>query len=701
MPVRPRPAEPPAQRDLLETLVAIDSADECLRACLEWLRRHAQARDAWCGGLDPLRKEGFVRVRGHGLLPSGAVAMPSIDPQAQPLGAALRGRTPVRIEAGALGLGSPACSAIGLWSAHARSGVRAGRCVGLLLAGPAEPELERKLHWLARRAGPVLGRLLRLETLEQAERRLAADRAQLERIIRAVPDPILLRDGRGRRLLANAAAQELLSAGEDANEGRRRAVALNNALLESATPAKAGPGRPRELFLLSPRDGSELLYEQISARSMAGGVLSVLRNVTALRRATTELELNFRRLQRLEAESRSERDRLDLVLDSVSDPIVVTDPAGQLVMMNRPAELLFTIEDARRQTPSEQAVRENGRHFTRFVTSLLHSERDTRLRGNLSLTDPQTLAPIPVHAHAGKLLSDDGALAGMVTILHDRTEALEKAQLYADLQKASAELEQKVRDATAELLRRNELLQRQHLALEQASAAKTQFLANMSHEFRTPLNAILGYTAMMLQGVGGELPSAVRRSLSRVDSNARHLVTIVNDILDISRIESGRMPLTLSEFDLQGLVAELTSEVEPLIQKSKLDVRAEVPGGLAVMRGDRQKLKQVLLNLITNALKFTAQGSVSVRVAHEVDEDQVAISVEDTGIGIAPADHERIFEDFRQADNSNTRQYGGTGLGLAIVRRLVAMMDGRVTLTSALGEGSTFTVTLPRRRRKR
>src|SRR5574339_1071320 len=148
----------------------------------------------------------------------------------------------------------------------------------------------------------------------------------------------------------------------------------------------------------------------------------------------------------------------------------------------------------------------------------------------------------------------------VVTILHDLTEAIEKGRLYEQLKQASAELERKVQEATAELSEQNALLRRQHIALEQASALKSQFLANMSHEFRTPLNAILGYTHMLLNGVSGAVSDAQRKSLQRIDSNSRHLLALINDILDITRIEAGRMPLNLTTFEIKGLVDEVMAE---------------------------------------------------------------------------------------------------------------------------------------------
>jgi signal transduction histidine kinase len=286
-------------------------------------------------------------------------------------------------------------------------------------------------------------------------------------------------------------------------------------------------------------------------------------------------------------------------------------------------------------------------------------------------------------------------------VLHDRTEEIERAQLYEELKKGSALLEERVRQATAELVGQNELLRRQRIELEQASAAKSQFLAHMSHEFRTPLNAILGYTSLLLQGVSGELAPPQERNLGRVDSNARHLLAIINDILDISRIEAGKMPLHVSTFPLPKLVQEVLAELEPLIERSKLSVRVDTAKKLPPLSSDRAKVKQIVLNLVTNAIKFTPSGSVTISARHDTARKEVAIAVRDTGIGIKPEDHERVFEDFRQADNSPAREYGGAGLGLAICRRLAHMMEGRVELQSAVGQGSTFTLTLPARLRRR
>ena len=290
----------------------------------------------------------------------------------------------------------------------------------------------------------------------------------------------------------------------------------------------------------------------------------------------------------------------------------------------------------------------------------------------------------------------------VVTILHDLTEAIEKARLYEQLKQASVELERKVQEATAELAEQNELLRRQHIALEQASALKSQFLANMSHEFRTPLNAILGYTHMLLNNVTGQVTDPQRKSLSRIDSNARHLLALINDILDITRIEAGRMPLNADHVRRSASCStRCMSELEPIIKRSNLAVTAKVRGAVPAVRSDRQKVKQIVLNLLSNALKFTPAGSVTMTASYDGRLRQVAIAVKDTGVGIPDEDQAKVFEDFRQLDSSPARGYGGTGLGLSICRRLAQILGGTIELDSAVGRGSTFTLRLPAKARRR
>jgi signal transduction histidine kinase len=187
----------------------------------------------------------------------------------------------------------------------------------------------------------------------------------------------------------------------------------------------------------------------------------------------------------------------------------------------------------------------------------------------------------------------------------------------------------------------------------------------------------------------------VTRQLGRVDSNGKHLLTIINDILDIARIEAGKMPLNLARFVVADLVKEVLAELDPLIGKSKLTIKTEIAKKLPTIKSDRAKVKQILMNLISNALKFTPAGSVTVSAQANKRKAEVWISVADTGIGIAQKDQETVFQDFRQVDNSPTRQYGGTGLGLAICRRLATVLGGDIALVSKVGKGSNFTLVLP------
>jgi signal transduction histidine kinase len=545
-----------------------------------------------------------------------------------------------------------------------------------------------------------LSRMATREGLMEEDPRLRREHALLFNIINAATDPIMFTNMDGQLIIANARAELLFTAPDDVSEGRRRAVQLNNMFFSAAlsrTTLGEGEAGRRELLLVDPTEGSDLLFELLSTvvsdPHEGAGIVSILRNITDLRQATRQIDENYARLRAAEGEIRAERDRLNLLIDSVADPIIVTDQEGEISLMNNPAERLFTVvagagEDAQR------IVRANDAHFTSFVSGLLSTGWELTRRGEIALVDPNTGKAVPVEALAAKMLSDLGELTAIVTILHDRTEAIERAQLYEQLKLASEELEGKVQSATAELARQNELLRRQALELEQASAAKSQFLANVSHELRTPLNAILGYAAMTLQGVSGELMAPQRRNLSRIDANARHLLTLINEILDITRIEAGRMPIQVVAFNLPELLREVISELEPIIVKSGLELTTRLPSDLPTLRSDRQKVKQIVVNLLSNALKFTQKGNITIRVK-TVGARAVTIEVIDTGIGIPKQDFEKIFEDFRQVDSTPRRAYGGTGLGLSICRRLASMLRGTLKVDSTLGKGSTFTLTLP------
>ncbi|HMC36394.1 MAG TPA: ATP-binding protein, partial [Actinomycetota bacterium] len=229
--------------------------------------------------------------------------------------------------------------------------------------------------------------------------------------------------------------------------------------------------------------------------------------------------------------------------------------------------------------------------------------------------------------------------------------------------------------------------------LEIASQHKSQFLANMSHELRTPLNAILGYTELILDNIYGEVSDKVREVLRRVQNSGRHLLGLINDVLDLAKIEAGQFTLSLAEYSIREVVHTVTAAVESLAKEKGLALSVTVPPDLPPGRGDDRRIAQVLLNLVGNAIKFAEAGEVGVRVT--ASDGRFVVAVSDTGPGISEADQRRIFEEFQQVDSSTTRAKGGTGLGLSIAKRIIEMHGGRIWVESSPGKGSTFSFTLP------
>jgi GAF domain-containing protein/anti-sigma regulatory factor (Ser/Thr protein kinase) len=226
-----------------------------------------------------------------------------------------------------------------------------------------------------------------------------------------------------------------------------------------------------------------------------------------------------------------------------------------------------------------------------------------------------------------------------------------------------------------------------------ASQHKSQFLANMSHELRTPLNAILGYAELLVDGIYGQLPDRPRGVLERIQNNGKHLLALINDVLDLAKIESGQLALTLEDYNLPELVQSVVTATEPLATAKGLKFVTAAQNNMPMAHADARRVLQVLLNLVGNAIKFTDAGEVEIRAT--ADKSQFILTVRDTGPGIADADQERIFGEFQQIDNSNTRKQGRTGLGLAISKRMVEMQGGTIAVDSVLGQGSTFRVVLP------
>ncbi|HEV2148107.1 MAG TPA: ATP-binding protein [Longimicrobiaceae bacterium] len=581
---------------------------------------------------------------------------------------------------------------------------------GALVLDPGRRRLRDfdPLGGVLRALGPAVGRLAELEELRRSAVGAERQRELLSAVVNALPDPVLITDAANNVLLENGRAEVLLTSGEGDSEGRRRAVEINNLLLSSFLTRSVVAGsdpRARELNLVDPTEGGDLLFEVLATPLPAetageGVVVSVLRDVTDLKRAATELEQQFKRMRQAEVKARRERDRLNLILENVGDPILVTDEDSNVILTNHQAERLFesvpgTPLDARRH----REVRTNDTKFSSFISDFALSSDTARIE-QLMLTDPDTHEEFPAEVVSGKILNERSEMTAIVSIVHDLTKVVENERLALALTRLNEGLEDRVAAATAELEERNRQLQWQSRELERAYQLKSEFLASMSHELRTPINALLGYTSLMRDRIYGEITQRQEEALDRMYAASQHLLELVNDVLDLAKIEAGKMPVHLERVDIAKVIQELAATVEPMVRQKELQYRQELAPELPILETDRTKVKQILLNLLSNAVKFTHRGEIRVTARRAPDGDGVEVEVADSGIGIPPEHVENIFEDFRQVDQSSTREYGGTGLGLSITQKLLKLLGGTIRLESRMGEGSTFTVRLPLRGRE-
>lgn len=233
------------------------------------------------------------------------------------------------------------------------------------------------------------------------------------------------------------------------------------------------------------------------------------------------------------------------------------------------------------------------------------------------------------------------------------------------------------------------------LQLQMADKHKSEFLANMSHELRTPLNAILGYTELILDKIYGDVPEKIEDVLQRLEKNGRHLLNLINDILDISKIEAGQLSLSLNDYSMEEVIASVYTSVEALAAEKSLGLQLNIQDDLPVGKGDEQRIAQVLMNLIGNAIKFTEEGQISVAAC--VQDGSFLVSVSDTGKGLSAANQNVIFQEFKQVDGSSTREKGGTGLGLSIAKKIVEMHGGRIWVESETDKGAIFRFRIPLR----
>jgi signal transduction histidine kinase len=303
----------------------------------------------------------------------------------------------------------------------------------------------------------------------------------------------------------------------------------------------------------------------------------------------------------------------------------------------------------------------------------------SRVRDILIRIGSRSLLAVP-------LLREDRLLGGLVV---NRNSIGEFAPSVIELLRTFA-TQSALAIQNARLFREIEVKSRE---LETASRHKSEFLANMSHELRTPLNAIIGFSEVLSERMFGEINEKQAEYIGDILESGQHLLSLINDILDLSKIEAGRMELEPTEFDLPSVIKNTLILVRERAQRHGITLGRAVDERLGTIRGDERKVKQVLLNLLSNALKFTPEGG-QIEVRAKVRDGAVEISVRDTGVGIAPEDQEAVFEEFRQVGTA-AKKVEGTGLGLAISRKFIELHGGRIWVESQVGKGSTFAFTLP------
>ncbi|MHC9542710.1 MAG: response regulator [Vulcanimicrobiota bacterium] len=353
-------------------------------------------------------------------------------------------------------------------------------------------------------------------------------------------------------------------------------------------------------------------------------------------------------------------------------------------VMQKPASLFHRKKDSFAFSESVKAVRESGKSETAECLLVRKTGREF-----YALT---SLHP---------LFDQDNKITSLLEVSMDITERRhmeeELRRLNENLEGLVAARTEELRCSMAELERTTEEAKEAKAAAESANKTKSRFLASMSHELRTPLNAILGYSEMLMEEAEDDGNESAASDLKKIHAAGKHLLSLINDVLDLSKIEAGKMEIYIENFDIKAMIRDVVSTIEPLVSRNANTLDLTCPEDIGSMRSDLTKVRQGLFNLLSNACKFTKEGTVFLSAQRERRDNRefIIFQVRDTGIGITQEQMGRLFEAFTQADSSTSRQYGGTGLGLAITRQFSQMMGGDVTVESEYGKGSTFTILLP------
>ena len=503
----------------------------------------------------------------------------------------------------------------------------------------------------------------------KAEDELAQQRILLASTIDSIPDIIFVKDSDGRYIQCNPACARFMGRDREqiigaTDEDLFGAEIAEEFRIRDQSVIDAGERLTNEEWVTYP-DGSERLLEtnKVPFKDCSGnlgGVLGISRDITERHLAAEQLA---------EAEERHR-----LVLESTGEGIFGVDAAGKVMFINRAAAQLLGF--------AKDELLGNGIH------DIIHH---SRVDGT-----PYPVEECPMHA----------AFADGVTSKVDDEVLWRKDGSYFDVEYSSTPLRKDgklvgavivFRDITERKVAEIELLQARDAA-QAANRAKSGFLANMSHELRTPMNAIIGYSEMLIEEAEDLEMESFISDLKKIHGAGAHLLSLINDILDLSKIEAGKMELYLESFAVDKMLADIASTVQTLVHKKHNQFELRGAESAGTMRSDLTKVRQTLFNLISNAAKFTENGTITLSVERGTDAetgDWLEFAVADTGIGIAEDKIEDLFKEFTQADASTTREYGGTGLGLAITRRFCTLLGGTIVCTSKLGEGTTFTMRLP------
>ncbi|MBK8475510.1 MAG: PAS domain S-box protein [Opitutaceae bacterium] len=464
-------------------------------------------------------------------------------------------------------------------------------------------------------------------------------------------------------------------------------------LIAAAVQRTTTTGEPFDLELpFITAKGRHLWVRSIGHAYWNSGVIvklgGVFQDITERRHAEDELRRHRDHLEELvtsrTAEVGASEERFRRAVIAAPFPILLHAEDGAIVQANDTwcsitgytREELHTIADWTARAYGATAPDLNAYIDGLYALDGPRYEGDYRIRTRTGATRIWELSSAPL----GRLPDGRRLVISMALDVTERRRAEDEVRTFA------AELENRVHDRTQELSTANE-------RLRELDRLKSEFLSTMSHELRTPLNSIVGFTGILLKELSGPLNPEQVKQLGLVQSSARHLLALINDLLDLSRIESGRIELHPEPFDFAGVIAEVVAFLTPVAHQKALVLRSDCVPGPQPLVGDRRRILQVLLNLVTNAVKFTERGEVVITA--RVATCQLVVAVRDTGIGIRLDQLPHLFEAFRQLDATAHRHYEGTGLGLHLCRKLLDLLGGAITVESAAGVGSTFTFTLP------